>query len=200
MFLSNDLRMLVKSFTIVVFIIGIFFPVITVEVEVESTDSMFDSFDDEYLVVHSNKIQQASIDESNDIVTFSQKETNDVLGLLMLLLLIIGVTILSGSLFANFMEEEPKFFGQWHSTVAGYMSFLLLFGIILLKITLLESDLSSVNGKSLFEIIETSRGEVSFYMTIKKSIYFTLMQISLVSYAILPITNKLLVEKQYKHS
>ncbi len=200
MFLSNDLRMLVKGFTIIVFLIGIFFPVITVEVEVESTDNLLESFDSEYMVLYSNKIEQGSIDGSNDQVIYNQMETNNVLSFIMLFLLIIGVAILSGSIFANFMEEEPKFFGEWYSTVVGYIAFLLLFGIILLKITLLESDLSSVNGKSLFENIETSRGDVSFYMSPKKSIFYTLMQISLLSYIILPITNKLLVEKQYKHS
>lgn len=200
MFLANDLRMLVKGFTIAVFLIGIYFPVITVDVEVESTDSMLDSFDDEYMVIYSNKLQQGSIDDSNDQVTFNQTENNNVLSYVMLILLIIGVAILSGSCYANFMEVEPKFFGEWYSTVAGFISFLLLFGIILLKITLLESDLSSVNGKSLFENIETSRGDVTIYMSLEKSIFFTLMRISLLSYIILPITNKLLVEKQYKHS
>lgn len=196
MFISNDLRMLIKAFTITTLVIGMYFPIVTIDVDVESTDSSLNSFEDEYLVIYTNKISQASIDDSNDQVTYEQIEENTLLSLFMLLLVIITIVVLGGSLYANFMEREPKFFGEWQSTVVGYISFALLFFIIFLKVFLLESDISSENNRSLFKSIQTSRGNVSFYMNIKESIFFLLMQISLVSYVLLPFSNKVLVERK----
>ncbi len=196
MFTSNDFRILIKGFTVTLLIIGIFFPIVSVEVQIESTDNMFEDFEDDYLIMNSNSVSQASIEELNDLVIFNEKEENKVISFILLFLVIVCVGVLTISIFANLLEIESKFFGQRYSTAVGYVAFLLIFAIIFLKKFLLESDLSSVNGKLLSENIETSRGDVTVYMTVKESIYYTLMQVSLISYVVLPITNKWLVERK----
>ena len=196
MFTSNDLRILIKGFTVTLLIIGIFFPIVSVEVQVESTDNMLEDFDEDYLIINSNTISQASIDEINDQIVFTQVKENTVISFILLILVIVSIGVLTISIFANSLEIESKFFGGGYSTTVGYVSFLLIFAIIFFKKFLFESDLTSVDGRLTFDNIVTSRGEVSVYMSVKESIIYTMMQISLISYIILPLTNKWLVERK----
>ncbi|MHA2032392.1 MAG: hypothetical protein ACW99Q_23710, partial [Candidatus Kariarchaeaceae archaeon] len=82
----------------------------------------------------------------------------------------------------------------------AFILFLIVYLIITLKVYFLESDFTDVSGRSIYEEIQTSRGTVSFFVSTNESFWFRLIQISLLSMVILPISNKLLKEKIFETS
>ena len=194
MFVANDVRILVKGFAIVIFVLGMFYPIITVEVKVESTDSNFEPLVDDLLIIHTNTVLEAKIDDSNDQVSFTKVSQNNIWSWTYQVFLFIGVVVLALSLLADFLEKDEGFIGEWFSTLTGFVMFLILYAIIRLKLRLLESDISDEGGRALYDRINTSRGTVSFYTSINESILFRLMEISLLLFILLPISNKLIKE------
>jgi len=195
MFLANDVRIMVKGFCILIFVVGMFFPVVTVEIEVESTDSRIESFDDDLIVIHTNSYLEGELNEGNDEVSFTKARQHNILTWTIQTLLFLGIALLTLSLLADLLEKEEGFIGEWTSTFAGFASLLLLYFVIMLQVFLLESDLTTENGKSLFDRTETSQGTVSSYVNIHETIMYRLLQIGLASFLILPISNRLIKEK-----
>ncbi|MHA2099281.1 MAG: hypothetical protein ACW99A_11375 [Candidatus Kariarchaeaceae archaeon] len=200
MFVANDLRMLLKGFCILSFILGIFFPLIVIEFDAESTDNMVESFEEDFVVVYSNRVLEGNIDDSEDDVKYNKPSNNNLLNLTMQFLLIIAIIIMSLSLIADFLEKEEGFIGEWYSAFTAFILFLIVYLIITLKVYFLESDFTDVGGRSIYEEIQTSRGTVSFFVSTNESFWFRLIQISLLSMVILPISNKLLKEKIFETS
>ncbi len=200
MFVANDLRMLLKGFCILSFTLGMFFPLIVIEFDVESTDIMVESFDDDFVVIYSNKVLEGKIDDTGDDVKYNEPSTNNVLTFIMQFFLIIAIIIMSMSLIADFMEKEEGFIGEWYSAFTAYIIFLIVYLIIILKVFFLESDFNDKGGRSMYKEIQTSRGTVSFFASTNESFWFRLIQISLISMLILPLSNKLLKKKVYATS
>ncbi|MHA2169265.1 MAG: hypothetical protein ACXAB7_05170 [Candidatus Kariarchaeaceae archaeon] len=200
MFVANDLRMLLKGFCILSFTLGMFFPLIVIEFDVESTDNIVESFDEDFVVIYSNKVLEGKIDDSGDDVKYNEPSTNNVLTFIMQFFLIIAIIIMSLSLIADFREKEEGFIGEWYSAFTAYIIFLIVYLIIILKIFILESDFNDEGGRSMYKEIQTSRGTVSFFASTNESIWFRLIQISLISMLILPLSNKFMEEKVYATS
>ncbi|MHA2090530.1 MAG: hypothetical protein ACW98K_06690 [Candidatus Kariarchaeaceae archaeon] len=200
MFVANDLRMLLKGFCILSFTLGMFFPLIVIEFDVESTDNIVESFDEDFVVIYSNKVLEGKIDDSGDDVKYNEPSTNNVLTFIMQFFLIIAIIIMSLSLIADFREKEEGFIGEWYSAFTAYIIFLIVYLIIILKIVILESDFNDEGGRSMYKEIQTSRGTVSFFASTNESIWFRLIQISLISMLILPLSNKFMEEKVYATS
>lgn len=200
MFVANDVRILVKGFAITIFVLGMFYPIITAEVEVESTDSNFDPFTDDLLIIHTNKVLEAEIKDSNDEAVFIEVKQDNIYTWTYQVFLFVGVVILALSLLADLLEKDEGFIGEWLSTFTGFVSLLILYVLIRLRLAVLESELSTEAGKSLYDSVETSRGIVSFYVSINESILFRLMEISLLAFIFLPISNRLIKEvKRYNY-
>lgn len=195
MFLANDVRILVKGFCITIFVLGMLFPIVSIEIEVESTDSRLDSFDDNLVKIHTNSYFEGELDDENDGVTYTKARQHDLLTWTFQALLFLGVALLSLSLLADLLEKEEGFIGEWTSTFAGFVMLLVLYILIELQVYLLESDLTSENGKSVFDRTETSQGTVTSFVTIEETIMYRLLQIALASFLILPISNRLIKEK-----
>ncbi|MHA2029490.1 MAG: hypothetical protein ACW99Q_08870 [Candidatus Kariarchaeaceae archaeon] len=200
MFVANDLRMLLKGFCILSFTLGIFFPLIVIEFDVESTDNMVESFDEDFVVIYSNKVLEGKIDDTGDDVKYNEPSTSNFLTFTMQFFLIIAIIIMSLSLIADFREKEEGFIGEWYSAFTAYIIFLIVYLIIILKIFILESDFNDEGGRSMYKEIQTSRGTVSFFTSTNESIWFRLIQISLISMLILPLSNKFMEEKVYATS
>lgn len=196
MFVANDVRILVKGFAVTIFILGMFYPIITAEVEIESTDNNFDPLTDDLLIIHTNAVLEAEIKDTNDEAVFTQVKQDNIYTWTYQVFLFVGIVILALSLLADLLEKDEGFIGEWFSTLTGFIMLLILYGLIRLRLALLESELTNETGKSLYDSVETSRGTVSFYVSINESILFRLMEISLLAFILLPISNRLIKEVQ----
>ncbi|MCE7736961.1 MAG: hypothetical protein GPJ54_18900 [Candidatus Heimdallarchaeota archaeon] len=194
MFVANDVRILVKGFAITIFVLGMFYPIITVAVDAESTDSNFDPFTDDLLIINTNTVFEAEIKDSNDEAVFTEAKQDNIYSWSYQVFLFVGIVILALSLLADLLEKDEGFIGEWFSTFTGFVMLLTLYGLIRLKLALLESEISNEGGRSLYDRIDTSRGTVSFYASINESIILRLMELSLLLFILLPISNRLIKE------